>query len=84
MKSGSAAEVKLALVGLGHVAEHQVEAIEMIDGLRLVAGCDKDPRTAQRLSKGTAFFSNLEEMLSWKQFDIAMISTPNREHFHHG
>lgn len=84
MKFSAAPDIRIALVGLGHVADHQIAAIEMTDGLRLVAACDKDPSSARKLSYGMPFFSCINDLLSDGQFEIVMISTPNREHYRLG
>lgn len=84
MKIESGRDIRLALVGLGHVASHQIAAVERTDGIRLVAGCDNHPDMARRLGDGVSFYPSINELLSAGHFDIVMISTPNREHFHHG
>jgi len=84
VKTGAEPDIRIALVGLGHVADHQLAAIEMTEGLRLVAACDKKPDAARRLSEGISFYPCIEDLLATDQFDIVMISTPNREHFHLG
>ncbi len=84
MKFGAAPDIRIALVGLGHVADHQIAAIETTDGLRLVAACDRDPNSARRLSEDTSFYLCIDDLLSVGQFDIVMISTPNRDHYRLG
>ena len=81
MTRDASPEIRIALVGLGHVAQHQVSAIAQTDGLRLVAACDKNPETRRRVGDDVAFYQSTEDLLSRERFDIVMISAPNREHF---
>jgi len=77
-------DIRIALVGLGHVAVHQIAAINLTAGIRLVAACDKNPGTAQCLRDGIPFYSRVEDLLAERQADVVMISAPNREHFRLG
>jgi len=78
------AEIQVALVGLGHVASHQITAIDMTEGVNLAAACDIDPDCARRLPGSVEFHSNFEGLLSAGQFDVVMIAAPNREHYRLG
>ena len=84
VKSCATPDIEIALVGLGHIADHQLAAIEMTKGLRVVAACDKNPDTARRLSKDVSFYASIDDLIVAKRFDIAVISTPNHAHFQHG
>ena len=84
MDTRSPTDISVALVGLGHVAKHQIAAMEMTDGIRLVAACDTNPDAAHHLVEDTPFYPSLEDLLSSCKCDFVMISAPNREHFRLG
>jgi len=77
-------DIRIALVGLGHVAVHQIAAIELTAGICLAAACDKNPETAQCLRDGIPFYTCIEDLLAERQADVVMISAPNHEHFRLG
>lgn len=73
--------IQIALVGLGHAARHQIAAIDLTEGVNLTAACDIDPYRAAQLPRSVKFHTQFDELLSQGQFDVIMISTPNRERY---
>jgi D-galactose 1-dehydrogenase len=77
-------QINLALVGLGHVAKYQIDAIKQIDAIHLVAACDKEPGAAKIVGKGVRFFEQFDELLACDNIEVVLISTPTSEHYSMG
>ena len=75
---------KTAIVGLGHVARHQISAIGESDSFELVAGCDTDSSAFSGLHQSMRTYSDLEHMLADAEPDVVIIASPNRLHVAHG
>lgn len=73
--------MKLALVGLGHIARYQLEALAQVEEVHLVAAHDLEPERAAILPDGVVFFSELDDLLSEGGADLIMVSTPNITHY---
>lgn len=73
--------VKLGLIGIGHVASAQVEALSLIDGLELVSAHDISAEREAYLPEGVLFWRDLDDFLCNANFDLCLISVPNRHHF---
>lgn len=78
------ATLRVALVGVGHVAEHQIAAIQRVPGVELQAAHDRDPRRAALLPSGVTFFDTLDDLLTRSTADIFAVATPNLSHFEIG
>jgi D-galactose 1-dehydrogenase len=74
----------IGIVGLGHVARHQVDGLNRTRQFRLVAGCDTDPRCFGLLDKKVATFTDIEAMLAIRELDVVIVASPNRLHVEHG
>jgi len=79
-------EVRVALVGCGRISRNHLEAIERVEGLRLVAVADTDIGRARAVgaSQGVPAFGSLEEMLAAVPSDLVSICTPSGLHPQHG
>lgn len=77
-------QINLALVGLGHVAKYQIDAIKHIGTIHLVAACDREPSAAQILGNGVRFFERFDELLACDDIEVVLISTPTSEHYSMG
>jgi D-galactose 1-dehydrogenase len=75
--------IGIGIVGLGHVAAHQIEALKYCNGLRLVAGCDTDTAALGQLPGNTGRYERLQELLDDKQVDVVVIASPNSLHVEH-
>lgn len=74
--------IKLAMIGLGNIAERQLQALGLQDlqgSFRLVGAHDKDP-DKRKLVGDDLFCHNLEQLLG-RGPDAVLISTPTRTHF---
>lgn len=76
--------MKIALIGLGHIAHFQIEALSQVEEVELVSAHDIDPTKADILPDSVPFFSELEELLADRRADIVMVSTPNVTHYELG
>ncbi len=74
-----AKEIRLGMVGLGHVSEWQIQAIPSVEGIRAVACTDLEPGRADRKS-GLKFFRSMPELLH-SGVDAILVSTPPKAHF---
>ena len=71
--------MRLAIIGLGHIAQHQKAALEFFPELQVVASCDLLPEK-EGIFNGPYFLS-ARQMLAEADFDVAIISTPAQEQF---
>jgi D-galactose 1-dehydrogenase len=76
--------MKIALIGLGHIARFQLKALSQINEVELVSAHDIDPAQAEILPDDIPFFSDLDGLLNDGEADIAMVSTPNVTHYEIG
>lgn len=74
----------IAIVGLGHIAAHQVAALKESEIFNLVAVCDTDSEQLAQYGAGRMAFSDLSELLLIPDIDVIVIATPNRLHAEHG
>lgn len=73
--------IRLALAGLGHIAEFQLPALADLREFTLVAACDPNNDRWNLAPAGVACFASAQEMLAHATFDAALISTPTATHF---
>lgn len=71
--------IRLAIVGLGAIFDHQQAALDCLPGYELVAACDLNP-DAGRKAPGIPFFTSLDELLLCTP-DALLISAPPKEHY---
>jgi D-galactose 1-dehydrogenase len=76
--------LNVGIIGLGHVAEHQIAALRISRELRLIAGCDSDPSHFKLLDSSVDAYANLDEMLERPDLDVVIVATPNKLHVEHG
>ena len=75
--------IRVGIVGLGHVAAHQIEALEWGDNLQLVAGCDPDTNALLRLPETASPYEQLEQLLDDHNIDVVVVASPNELHVEH-
>ena len=75
---------RLGIVGLGHVATHQVAGLAHSDALELAAVCDPDRARLRAFGDNRRTFTDLTDMLSESDLDVVVVATPNRLHVEHG
>ena len=74
-------EIKIGLIGLGHISNYQINAINNTKGLKLTRLYDIDKSKAQLLSGQCKFSSSLEDFLGSNDIDLVLISTPPTSHY---
>ncbi len=74
-------KTNLAIVGIGHVAKFQLEALKCVDGLELIAACDTDPSKAVALPNGVRFYDDVTSMLELNGIEAVLVAVPNKEHY---
>ncbi|NOZ95720.1 MAG: Gfo/Idh/MocA family oxidoreductase [Acidobacteria bacterium] len=76
--------MRIAILGLGHVAEFQIEALTHVEDVTLVAAHDIDPVKAALAPEGVRFVEALDELLGTPGIDLFLVSTPNASHYEMG
>ena len=84
IKNQSQEKLGVGIVGLGHVAEHQVAALRLSDDFALLAACDHDSGARATLAAAIDTYESLDEMLERSDLDVVIVATPNRLHVEHG
>ena len=74
----------VGIIGLGHVASHQIAAIERSSDFRLIAGCDPDRSRLALLAESVSAHTDAEDMLQRPDLDVVVVASPNRLHVSHG
>lgn len=74
--------IRVALVGLGHMAHVHMSAISQTSDLELVAACDVDPTRSDQLKSypNVHFCCEIDELLSRGHVDVVVIATPPDTH----
>lgn len=73
--------MQIALIGIGKIANYQMQAITHTPGIKLVDAHDLDPNKAEELPGSVNFHENLEKMLQKSSADAFLVSTPTNTHF---
>ena len=76
--------LKLAIIGLGHAAEYQLQALNLTEYFTLTAACDLDANTQTTLkifSDNVPFFLDYKKMLETVEVDVVLVSTPYFTHY---
>jgi len=71
----------IALIGIGKIANYQMQAITHTPGIKLVDAHDLDMNKAEELPGSVQFHDNLEKMLKKSKADAFLVSTPTASHF---
>ncbi len=76
--------LRIGLVGVGAAAQvNHIPALKKVEGLELVALCDRDPEKAQRVAQKFGIphaVGRIEELLDLEDLDAVDICTPNYLH----
>ncbi|MGW8312548.1 MAG: Gfo/Idh/MocA family protein [Desulfuromonadales bacterium] len=73
--------MQIALIGIGKIANYQMQAITHTQGIKLIDAHDLDPNKAEELPGSVHFYDNLEIMLKRSKADAFLVSTPTSTHF---
>jgi len=74
-------KIKIGIIGIGHVANYQLEAIKKTTLFDLIALCDNDESKCKNNIFDKPFYTDYKEMLNNHNFDAIVISVPNISHF---
>jgi len=73
--------LKIALIGLGHIAQHQIEAIKHVDDIEIVGAHDIVLQRSSLLPGSVRFYETFDSLINNCGADLFMVSTPNNTHF---
>jgi D-galactose 1-dehydrogenase len=73
--------MQIALIGIGKIANYQMQAITHTPGIKLIDAHDLDSNKAEELPGSVNFHDNLEKMLHKSKADAFLVSTPTSSHF---
>jgi predicted dehydrogenase len=73
--------MRIALIGIGKIANYQMQAISHTRGVKLVDAHDLDPVRAEELPGSVQFHDDLDKLLKKSTADAFLISTPTHTHF---
>ena len=80
-------KVNIAFIGCGRVANHYKSLMNSstLKNFKVQSVCDINLKKAKNFSNGFSenFFDNIEEMISQKNIDLAIICTPSGMHYAH-
>lgn len=69
--------IRIALIGLGNIAQHHAAVLKNLRGARLVAGVKRDRPTGLEFCREFGipkYFASAGDLLAWGEFDAAVIS----------
>ncbi len=72
--------MRLALIGVGQVARHQLAAMARTHGIRLVDAHELDPDKFRVLGNSVRFHPDLNSLLEHSDADLFVVSTPSNTH----
>jgi nucleoside-diphosphate-sugar epimerase/predicted dehydrogenase len=75
---------RVALLGAGYIADWHAQALKSVQGVELVAVCDRFVARAEALARkfgGLKVYGGLDEMLAAEKLDAVHILTPPDRHF---
>ena len=73
--------MRIALIGIGKIANYQMQAITHTPGITLTDATDLDANKAGELPGSVHFHDSLETMLEKSKADAFLVSTPTATHF---
>jgi D-galactose 1-dehydrogenase len=73
--------MRIALIGIGKIANYQMQAISHTKGIQLIDAHDLDPLRAEELPGSVVFHNDLDILLQRSQADAFLVSTPTYTHF---
>lgn len=77
-------KLRLALIGVGHVAEHQIAALAASEYWSLAAAADIRPERQCMLPPEVVFLDSAKALLQFSDADLFLVATPNETHYEIG
>lgn len=76
--------IKIGIVGIGHIANFQIEAMEKSNSVVFTDAYDLDQSKYSKLATNVNRYGTLAEMLKEAEADLFLISVPNELHYEIG
>lgn len=75
-------ELRVGIIGLGRIAPMHVKSLDLIKGVKIVAGCDINEEKFDLLKdrKGVNFYTSYEQMIDRENLDAVHICLPHYLH----
>ncbi|MBW2451639.1 MAG: Gfo/Idh/MocA family oxidoreductase [Deltaproteobacteria bacterium] len=73
--------MRIGLIGIGKIANYQMQAITHTLGIKLTDAHDLDPVKSEELPGSVQFFNDFDQMLKKSTADAFLVSTPTGTHF---
>src|SRR5271165_416270 len=80
----SAPNKRVALLGAGYIADWHAQALQSVEGVELVAVCDRFEAKAEALARKfgiPSVYGSLEAMLADQKLDAVHVLTPPDRHY---
>lgn len=78
-----APDVRIGMLGFGAIGVEHAHAITAVDGLQLVAVCDRNPErvdAARLIAPGVTAYDDGERLIADDEVDLVVVSTPPNAH----
>jgi nucleoside-diphosphate-sugar epimerase/predicted dehydrogenase len=75
--------IRVALVGVGYIADYHFDAVRTVPGAEVIAVCDVARARAERFASGkgiSSAFGSVEEMMRAEKLDVVHVLTPPHLH----
>lgn len=73
--------IRIAICGVGHVAESQLQALARLPEWQIVGAADTRSERRRLLPEDVPFYRSLEALIAECDADIYLVSTPNETHY---
>ena len=73
--------IKIGIIGLGHIGNYHIKALEEFPELELAAVCDTNPQLKKIIPRQVVFYGKVENLFRDKNIETVIIATPNITHF---
>lgn len=83
-ENGNPRRARLAMIGVGHVASHQLRALALSPHWELVGAADTRRERRDLLPAGVPFFPSADRLLGDVDADLVLVSTPTHTHYEVG
>lgn len=84
MNDGANRKARIAIIGIGHVAEYQLLALSISPHWDLVGAADLKSEKRILLPAEVPYFVSPEQLLNTIEADMVLVSTPNQTHYELG
>lgn len=76
--------MKIALIGVGHVAAYQIEALRRSPAWEIAGAADLDPARARSLADDVPFYAEADALLEHTAAEVCLVATGHAAHFELG